>query len=670
MRALGRAGRHFGLYVIVASGLGRDEVVRRLHAWGGLDGIPALETLAHGESGARHLELVLRGKSAVHAGLVCPDADVLLDFEGGQVVAALNLARDVLYRYVRGPLVLVFSKTGVDRFAHEAFDLYETRAITVTIEVDALGATTRQPSKPLSQPAPRLEDLEAEARELESRSREEDGLPAGTLADQWLALGWRCATHHAVQLAVQCATRAREIAQANGYLKAVADAWRLEANAIRFNAPADELVRMLDQATKMYDELNLPLERALTRVMVAEVLQTLGNYDESLRIHQEEVIPVCVRLGRSRLYAATLGKVADVLEKRGDYDGALRIRRDVQLPIYDRLGDVRERAVALGEIADVLQRRGDYEEVLRIHREEEIPVYERLNDERARAVAMGKIADVLLVRGDHDEALRIHLHEELPVYQKTGDLHAQMSATGKVADVLMARGDHDEALRIYRETQLPFYDRTGDVRARAITLGRIADVLQLRGDYAEALRIRTDEELPVYERLGNTHEYVIALGKVADSLQGLGDHDEALRIRRDVALPIYERLGDIRGHAITVGKIAETLLTQRRPHEAIQLLEGGCRPILRRTGDTQHLVTASIVLAQALTMRSAPGDRRRALRLLDEAHSLSVRLQRSQVAQARIVEARRALQSPSPSPKTRAPAASPNRAARRARKRR
>jgi len=125
-------------------------------------------------------------------------------------------------------------------------------------------------------------------------------------------------------------------------------------------------------------------------------------------------------------------------------DESLRIRQEEQLPVYERLGDVRLRAITMGQIADILVRRGDLDEALRIQQEEQLPVYERLGDVRSRAVTMGKIADILVRRGDLDESLRIRQEEELPVYESLGDVEGVIAVLVQASRIRVARGNPNQ----------------------------------------------------------------------------------------------------------------------------------------------------------------------------------------------------------------------------------
>jgi hypothetical protein len=85
------------------------------------------------------------------------------------------------------------------------------------------------------------------------------------------------------------------------------------------------------------------------------------------------------------LRGGLLSELGDLLASIGQLDEALRIRQVEELPVYERLGDVRAKAVTMGKIADILEARGELDEALRIRQVEELPVYERLGDVRAKA---------------------------------------------------------------------------------------------------------------------------------------------------------------------------------------------------------------------------------------------------------------------------------------------
>jgi tetratricopeptide (TPR) repeat protein len=293
--------------------------------------------------------------------------------------------------------------------------------------------------------------------------------------------------------------------------------------------------------------------RGLLLDELADLLQSLGEPDEALRILKEEALPVHEKLGDARARAVTMVKVADILQARGELDEALRILKEDALPVYKKLGDVRERAVTMGQIADILQARGELSEALRIRKEEVLPACEKLGEVKGRAVTMGKIADILQAWGELDEALRILKEESLPVYEKLGDARERAVTMGQIADILQARGELDEALRLLKEEVSPTFEKLGDVYGRAVTMGKIADILQARGELDEALRLRKDEELPVYEKLGDVRERLVAEAKLGQLYVLKGEPDRARELW-------HKALADAQRLRISEAAIIEDLL--------------------------------------------------------------------------------------------------------------
>jgi len=144
----------------------------------------------------------------------------------------------------------------------------------------------------------------------------------------------------------------------------------------------------LDLYRQRHDEANI----AELQDRVAGILQARGELDEALRIHQQERLPVCEKLGNVHEKAVTMGKIADILQARGELDEALRIFKDEILPVFKQLGDVHQSAAVQGRIADILQARGELDEALRIRQQEELPVYEQLGDVRSLLITQWKIA--------------------------------------------------------------------------------------------------------------------------------------------------------------------------------------------------------------------------------------------------------------------------------------
>ncbi|MGK3967685.1 tetratricopeptide repeat protein [Sorangium sp. So ce118] len=471
-----RRSASFALYVVLAADAARAEVLRRLRAWSGAGGVPALHFFAAAAAGVEEIEqfLAVSARGRPLAGAVIPDGVALMDTHGGAAIASVNMARDVLGKLIRGPLVLVIAAGRVAELSRMAPDLFDVRAATLEVasmfvEPAALVALEHQEAQDLSSPS--RAELQAEAARL--RALADGEIPAGALADAWIRLAYSFLEQAELGEARAAAEEGRRLAERAGYTSGIGDALALEARVLEMTGPAEAWEGAIRRALAMYRETGEAAKISSGLLGLARAAARLGRPDQAEQLLRES-IHLYEQLGNIRGRAVALGQLANVLQARGELDEALRIRQQEELPVYERLGDVRSRAVVLGNVADILEARGELDEALRIRRQEELPVYERLGDVRERAIALGKVADVLQARGELDEALRIRQQEELPVYERLGDVRHRAIALGKVADIHKARGELDEALRIRQQEALPVCERLGDVRSRLVCQANMA----------------------------------------------------------------------------------------------------------------------------------------------------------------------------------------------------
>ena len=235
--------------------------------------------------------------------------------------------------------------------------------------------------------------------------------------------------------------------------------------------------------------------------------------------------------------ALALGLLADVFVIRGDWDEALRIHTEEELPVYERLDEVRLIALTKGKIADILQSRGELDKALRIRTEEELPVYERLDEVRSIAVTKGKIADILELQGELDEALQIRIEEQLPEYERLGEMRSIAVTKGKIADILQWRGELDEALRIRIEEELPVYERLGEVRLIAVALTWLFDLYSKLEEFPKAYE-SISRAYKIFWQLGMPDGISVvgfAYGKVLITNKQFAEAKKVLRRSRDAA---------------------------------------------------------------------------------------------------------------------------------------
>jgi tetratricopeptide (TPR) repeat protein len=483
--------------------------------------VPALRFFADGPEAAEEVDrfLAVSDRANPVAGAVVPYAEVLLDEGDGKAVAALNMARDVLGKLIRGPLVLVLPAARAGELARAASDLWDVRAGTVVVEAKVvetkLPEREEEPQLRADTPRRTRAEMLADAARLRALADVEE-VPAGAVVDAWVRLGWELLGANEPGEARQAAEEAARIAERSRYEGGLGDALYLRAQVLEQAGYVEEWLGALRAALSRHEAAGRRQATATDRYQLGRALTRAGKLEEAEQTCRTALSDF-EALGDVRSRAITMAQIADILQERGQLDEALRIQREELLPIFKLLGEERERAISLSKIAGILQARGQLDEALRIFREELLPIFERLGNVRDRAVTMGRIANVLLERGQLDEALRIRREEELPIYELLGDVHARAGTMGQIAYILQERGQLDEALRIVVQEEIPVYERLGDLRGLAVARGNLAIILLARdapGDRAEAAHL-----------LQLAHTAAVALGvPEADQIRDIQQH--------------------------------------------------------------------------------------------------------------------------------------------------
>ncbi|MGK3994927.1 tetratricopeptide repeat protein [Sorangium sp. So ce1024] len=337
-RGLRRAAS-FAFYVVLAADAARAEVLRRLHAWSGSGGVPELRFFAEGAAGAEEVARFLAVSDRTHplAGAVIPDGVALVETDGGAVVASLNMARDVLGKLIRGPLVLVIAADRAPELSRMAPDLFDVRAATLEIASvpgDAAPRFALDLGENRTTQVRSRAELQAEAARL--RAFADDEIPAGSLADAWIRLGHAFFMEAELGEAMAAAEEARRLAEGIGYTSGVGDALALEAQVLEKTGPVETWEQALRRTLALRREAGEPVRLAADLRRLGRALALLGRLEEAEGLLREAVA-LYEQLGDVRGRAIVMGDVADILEHRGQVDEALRIRQQEVLPVHQRL---------------------------------------------------------------------------------------------------------------------------------------------------------------------------------------------------------------------------------------------------------------------------------------------------------------------------------------------
>ncbi|WP_437585227.1 tetratricopeptide repeat protein [Sorangium sp. So ce1000] len=451
-RGLRRADR-FALFVVLASGAARAEVLRRMRGWSGQEGLPTFQFLPDGAQGARAVEELLETAGPVEPlrGVVVPDTASLLDTAEGRAIQALNVARDTLARVIVGPLVLVLSPDRAATLSRVAPDLFDVRS--GTCEVEALPGATLGDAAGLASPpeearrpagsVDELDELRATAARLREAMASPEAPPPAALADAWLNLGRKLLVHHyALDEALACSREARRLAEGIGYHGAVAAALVLEGNVAMYR---DDL----EGSRKAYEH-GLEISRAAQdRLGEANCLMSLGDLD--MRVDDLDAARTSYTLAlaifheiRDRLGEASCLRRLGDLDMRVDDPDAARTSYTIALAIFREIRDRLGEANCLQHLGD-LDMRVDDLDAARTSYTLALAIFREIRDRLGEANCLQGLGLLALAAGEPQEAFQRFL-EVLARHREIRNQVGELAVHGYLARAAGAVGAPDQAL--------------------------------------------------------------------------------------------------------------------------------------------------------------------------------------------------------------------------------
>lgn len=358
-----RRGTGFALYVVVAQDAARWEALRMLRAWSGVGGVPELYFFPEGSKVVGALEGFIAKNDTEHplTGAVIGDSRPLFEVDGGEPIAALNLARDNLGFLIRGPLVLLVSREHAGKLPSAAPDLFDVRAMSVELEAEVVqGRAGEILSRPYQrgEAARPVAELRREAAQLRALEAGPEAPAPGALSDAWNKLS----------------------------------RWFFEAGEMA------EALEAVQKAKVLAERIGYDGGVAAANLAIGDVYMQLGRWEAGLAAYQQ-ARGMFERLGDMSSHAVVGGGIGTILQRRGQLDEALRLWREEVLPAFERLGDMQGKAIAMANITEILRRKGQFDEALRILQQQVLPAFERLGDTHGLIGCRTQLAKILLQRG-------------------------------------------------------------------------------------------------------------------------------------------------------------------------------------------------------------------------------------------------------------------------------
>jgi len=631
-RGLRRADR-FTLYFVLASDAARAEVLRRLRAWSGKDSTPEMRFLPEGEACARAtLELLGRADPALPLrGVVIPHAEALLDVDGGEAIAALNLARDVLGRIVEGSLVLLLPEDRAGELPRAAPDLFDVRSGVFEIEaIPAPEGTLHIVLPEVSTGAQRSpEELTAAKARLQLLTNAAEPPPAGALADAWLNLGWQFRWAAQWEEALHAAREARRLAEIVHYRSGVAEALLLEGGVHQLKSSLQDVGPAYGQALTIYRSMEDRLGEANTLSALGSLFMRTARLKDAEKAYLD-ALHVYESFEDGFGKAHTLKALGDLFVRTArlkDAEKAYSEALHLANTIDDRLGKANTLA-ALGDLFMLTDRVQGAERAY----SEALHIYNAIEDPLGEANTLHDLGH-LLVRTDrlqdaekaYSSALNIFNNMGYPL-GKANTLLATGNLFVRTARPKDAENAYSDALQIFKAIE----DRLGEantLRALGQILASNDRLEDAENAYSDALQIYTAIE----HRLGE-----------ADTLQSFG----LLALASDdpvaafgwflQALSIHQQVDPTLSVAADYSYLARAAMDAGHPLRAV-VLGGRGLAMLSTLEDSFGQMLAAGNLAEALLERGERGAAEAAL-MLSWALAVSIGDPSADQRRARLVE--------------------------------
>jgi tetratricopeptide (TPR) repeat protein len=149
-------------------------------------------------------------------------------------------------------------------------------------------------------------------------------------------------------------------------------------------------------------------EHAVVLAKIAKIQFELGYKDTAIS-KLEDAAKVFDEINDKRSMAVTRGLIADIYESNGMLEQSLEIREKEELPFAESAGDFISIAICNGKIAAIYEQKKEYEIAIFIRRTKEIPVYEKYPNSRLLVVGRVNLAIALFFRGRDEDRTEVKL---------------------------------------------------------------------------------------------------------------------------------------------------------------------------------------------------------------------------------------------------------------------
>ena len=371
----------------------------------------------------------------------------------------------------------------------------------------------------------------------------------------------------------------------------------------------------LQQALKLYQQLDSKSEQALVLTGLGRIYDDLGEKQKALDYYQQ-ALPIVRAVGDRKGEAATLYNFGAVYDDLGENQKALDYYQQA-LPLLQAEGDRTGEATTLNNIGRVYSALGENQKALDYY-QQALPLSRAVGGaegtQSARsqeATTLNGIGAVYAGLGEKQKALDYY-QQALPLRRAVGDRKGEATTLSNIGVVYGDLGEKQKALDYYQQA-LPLRRAVGDRSGEATTLNNIGVVYEALGEKQKALDY-FQQSLPLRRSVGDREGEAITLSNIGSVYGNLGEKQKALDYFQQ-SLPVSRAVGDRSGEATTLSNIGLIYRDQGKPESAIDSLEKSANLILElRRGVSRSLRATfleseqgtSIALVDLLIRQNSP----------------------------------------------------------------
>ncbi len=376
-------------------------------------------------------------------------------------------------------------------------------------------------------------------------------------------------------------------------------------------------IEKLNEARKLFREIDIKPAEALCLFMLGQIYQTIGDKPKAIDLYKES-LSINRRIPNPAGVAGTLTTLGLIYNSTGDKAKALEVYEEA-IPIFQNLGDKKSEVVTTTSVCMLYFDLNEKQKSLDCHNRM-LPIYQQFGDRWGEGLTLNSIGGIYNDFGDLQKAFE-YFSRALAIRQSIGDQFGVKATLNNLGAVFDNSGDKPKALEYYDQA-LSIARQFGDKIGEAIVLGNIGKIFKDLGETQKALDFhnhaltinRAENDLNSEAKtLNNIGETYLETGDLA---KGFDFENQALTICRSIAdkrceavilnniggiyaqlgenqksiefsnaaLPLFRVTGDIRGEASALNSIGVTYLTSAEYQKALDHFVQAL-PLRQKSGD-------------------------------------------------------------------------------------